>query len=122
MGENLTTEIQYCLWSLCFAWNYTGSQNVVVGSRALDTNTTGNNNIAIGHDALTANTNGTANTAVGTNCMLSNTGGDVGTAVGYKAMESNTPQEMLRLDIMSWANASHNLCRRWIRSVGKSIL
>ena len=54
----------------------TGSNNVAVGSQALESNTGGVQNVAIGSRALDANTQGQYNVAVGFNSLTENTLGE----------------------------------------------
>jgi len=62
--------------------NTTGTQNVAVGTNALDANTTANNNTAVGYNALTENTTGASNTAVGVEALKLLTTGQRNTAIG----------------------------------------
>jgi hypothetical protein len=66
-----------------------GSNNVAIGSRSLDSATTGANNIAIGVDALTASTTAGNNTGVGHQVLTAATGVD-NTAFGYQAGDKIT--------------------------------
>jgi len=70
--------------------NTTGTQNVAVGSFALDANTTASDNTAVGYNSLTANTTGTRNAAFGTYTLTSNSTGNYNTAVGWAALDLNT--------------------------------
>ena len=62
--------------------NTTGSQNVGVGSMALDHATTTSNSTAVGYHALSELTTGVSNTAVGSVALDACTTGDANTAVG----------------------------------------
>jgi hypothetical protein len=68
----------------------TGSNNVGVGYRALQTNTTGNNNSAVGINALATNTTGVSNIAIGASALFLNTTGGDNSAVGSFSLQNNT--------------------------------
>jgi len=68
----------------------TGDANVAVGYNALTTNTEGNNNTATGNGALYQNTTGSYNTASGNTALYSNIGGNYNTATGNRALNKNT--------------------------------
>jgi hypothetical protein len=69
--------------------NRTGSYNVAVGSRALESSFDTNSNTAIGNDALRLNRGGN-NTAVGALALQNNDQGFYNTALGSEALASNT--------------------------------
>jgi len=68
------------------AANTTGTENVAVGSLALDANTTGSDNTAVGKDALTSNTTASDNVAIGMGASQ-RINGDSSVAIGFKAMQ-----------------------------------
>lgn len=69
--------------------NMINSQNLAIGTEALQTNVTGFSNIAIGNFSLRNNT-GTNNHALGWQALRENTSGVSNTAVGLLAMANNT--------------------------------
>ena len=61
------------------------SNNVAVGTTALDAVTTGDSNVAVGYNSATALTTGEFNTAVGNASLLSLTTGTLNVAIGSEA-------------------------------------
>lgn len=70
--------------------NNAGSDNVAVGTYALNANTSGSVNVANGSYALYANTSGVRNTALGFYAMAGTTSGAENTAIGTYSLSSNT--------------------------------
>jgi hypothetical protein len=68
----------------------TASNNLAIGSGALDANTTGADNVAIGTNALGANTIGTKNFAIGVLALQLNTTGIDNIAIGVSAGDGIT--------------------------------
>ena len=68
----------------------TATDNIGLGTSAVDSITTGDHNIGIGDDALTANTEGDGNIAIGYQSLYTNAGGDGNTALGYGSLKANT--------------------------------
>lgn len=66
-----------------------GTNNVAIGSVALEVNDTGSDNVAIGGGALGVNVGGSANIAIGLNSLTSNINTIENTAVGWSALYSN---------------------------------
>lgn len=66
----------------------TGSNNVGIGSLALNPNTSGANNVAIGPNSLGSTTIGSNNTAVGVSSGFQNITGSSNTFIGFQAFES----------------------------------
>ena len=74
--------------------NITGYQNVAIGTDAMQANIIGNGNVAIGLDAMNATngrtgSDGSNNVAVGKNALLKNILGNSNVAVGMNALEYN---------------------------------
>jgi len=69
--------------------NNTGSDNLAIGYKALESNVEGFDNLAIGHAALESNTEGYQNIAIGTYALLNNTGSD-NLAICQAALLHNT--------------------------------
>ena len=70
--------------------NTTATNNLGLGTGAVDSITTGDYNVGVGDNALTANTTGYRNTASGYQSLYSNTTGNNNTASGYQALKANT--------------------------------
>ena len=70
--------------------NTTGSENVAIGSQALDANTTASQNTAVGRLALTANTTGFNNTGFGWRAGFDLTTGNSNTYIGRSSGYSMT--------------------------------
>ena len=70
--------------------NVSGVSNTAIGTSALTSNTTASNNTAVGYQSAYTNTSGDGFTAIGTQSLYSNTTGDYGVAVGWTAAYSNT--------------------------------
>jgi hypothetical protein len=69
--------------------NQTATENLGLGTNALNSITTGDYNLGIGDDAATRVTTGQGNTAIGQNTLVDNIAGHYNTAVGSGAL-SNT--------------------------------
>jgi trimeric autotransporter adhesin len=70
--------------------NTTGSDNIAIGTDALEVNTTGSDNIAIGPYAMDLNTTGSLNVALGYQALEKNVSGERNIAIGYLSMQDNT--------------------------------
>jgi trimeric autotransporter adhesin len=70
--------------------DYEGTENVAVGSKALQKNTLGLGNTALGFHSLLENTTSFYNTATGAYSLSKNTTGYLNTANGFKALTANT--------------------------------
>jgi len=70
--------------------NTTGSDNVAIGSQALDANTTGGANTAIGRLAMTDNTTGNHNIGIGYRTRKYGTTGSENVVIGNEAGENMT--------------------------------
>ncbi|WP_113638099.1 beta strand repeat-containing protein [Nubsella zeaxanthinifaciens] len=68
----------------------TGSGNIAIGLKALNSNTNGVDNVALGQQALKSNTSGYLNMAIGANALNANTDGAFNVALGGIALSSNT--------------------------------
>jgi hypothetical protein len=68
----------------------TGSQNVAVGTYAMNATTTGNQSVAVGYRSLYLNQTGSNNVASGYFSLYSNIAGSYNTAIGQQALYTNT--------------------------------
>jgi hypothetical protein len=66
------------------------TNNIGVGSNAVDSITTGDYNVGIGTNALTANTTGGNNSALGDSALAQNTSGGNNVSIGEGSLYDNT--------------------------------
>ncbi len=71
-------------------YNSTGSQNIAIGTFAMQDVSTGNFNIAIGGNANRLNTAGGSNIVIGQSAMGSSTAGSNNIAIGISALSNST--------------------------------
>lgn len=80
---------------------YHASDNLAIGSSALDAVTTGYSNISIGNDSMLRITTGDSNIAIGKSSLQYTTTGYLNLAIGETSLSSNTGNENLAIGYYS---------------------
>ena len=87
---NNTSSNNVAIGSRALEKNTLGAANVGIGRYALSENLAGGTNVGIGHSAMRYKTGGSGNTAVGNTVLENNGNGFFNTAIGFSAGEENT--------------------------------